>query len=104
MVQELLSRGKENARTTKELIQACGFSDKRELTKQVARERAAGAIICSTTSDGGGYYLPATRSEVMEFVESMNNRAIRTFKAIKAAREYLKQIDGQISINDTDNE
>lgn len=102
MVEELLSEGKENARTTEELVRACGFSNKRDLTIQIAKERAAGAIICSTTSENGGYYLPATRSEVEEFVNSMSNRAKNTFKAIHAAREYLKQIDGQMDMQDVD--
>jgi len=100
MVEELLSKGKENARTTEELMRACNFSHKRELTQQIARERAAGAIICSTTADNGGYYLPATRAEVAEFVDSMSNRAKNTFKAVRAARKYLKQMDGQTSFGD----
>ncbi len=32
MVEELLNRGKENARITEELVRACGFSNKRDLT------------------------------------------------------------------------
>jgi len=104
MVNELLNRGKENARTTEELLQICGFSNKRELTAQIAKERAAGTLICSTTTENGGYYLPATRSEVAEFVKSMSNRAKNTFKAIRAAREYLNQLDEQLSIDDISNE
>lgn len=46
-------------------------------------------------SGPGGYYLPGSREEVAEFINSMSNRAKNTFKAVKAAREYLKQIDGQ---------
>lgn len=100
MVNELLKRGKENAITTEELIRACNFSCRRELTKQIMRERAAGALICSTTAGQGGYYLPQSREEVTEFINSMSNRAKNTFKAVKAAREYLKQIDGQMSLDD----
>jgi len=98
MVSELLNRGKENAVTTEELLRACHFENRRELTLQIANERAAGALICSRTSGKGGYYLPADRAEVQDFINSMSSRARNTFKAVKAAREYLKQIDGQMSL------
>lgn len=97
MVEELLNKGKANAITTEELMRACNLEHRRDLTIQIARERAAGALICSTTSGQGGYYLPESREEVAEFINSMSNRAKNTFRAVKAAREYLKQIDGQIS-------
>ena len=92
MVNELLSKGKDNAITTVALMNACHFKSKRELTKQIARERAAGVLICSTSTGQGGYYLPESREE---FINSMSSRAKNTFKAVKAARAYLKQIDGQ---------
>ena len=76
-------------------MNACNFKNKRELTLQIARERAADILICSTQAGPGGYYLPGSREEVAEFINSMSNRAKNTFKAVKAAREYLKQIDGQ---------
>lgn len=98
MVKELLRKGKRNAITTDELMRACRLDHRRDLTMQIARERAAGAIICSTTSGQGGYYLPENKEEVVEFINSMSNRAKNTFKAVTAARKYLKQIEGQISL------
>lgn len=95
VVNELLSKGKDNAITTVALMNACHFKSKRELTRQIARERAAGALICSTSTGQGGYYLPESREEITEFINSMSSRAKNTFKAVKAARAYLKQIDGQ---------
>lgn len=103
MVNELLSRGKENAKTTEELMRACHFESRRELTLQIAKEREAGELICGTTSGQGGYYLPADRAEVLEFIKSMSNRAINIFKAVKSARKYLEQIDGQISMDEQKN-
>lgn len=100
MINELLNRGKENAITTTELMRACNLEHRRDLTLQIARERATGALICSTTSGQGGYYLPESREEVVEFINSMSSRAKNTFKAVKAAREYLKQIDGQMSLEE----
>lgn len=82
MVKELLRKGKRNAITTDELMRACHLDHRRDLTMQIARERAAGAIICSTTSGQGGYYLPENKEEVVEFINSMSNRAKNTFIAI----------------------
>lgn len=95
MVEELLNRGKENARTTEELVRACGFSNKRDLTLQIAKEREAGAIICSSTVGRGGYYLPDSEEELRAFINSMNNRAISIFKAVKSAKKMLKELESK---------
>lgn len=97
MVQEKLQRGKENAMSKAELMELCGFTDTRALQLQIAKERADGAIICSTTVGQGGYYLPQDKEEVREFIKSMTSRAKKTFNAIKSARKYMEQMDGQIS-------
>lgn len=95
MISELLNRGKENAITTEELVIACHFKNSRELTMQIAKERGEGALICSKTSGQGGYYLPESKEEVIEFINSMSSRARNTFNAVKWARKYLRQIEGQ---------
>lgn len=100
MVQEKLQRGKEKAITSVELVKLCGFTSKRELQLQIARERADGAIICSTTVGQGGYYLPQDKEEVREFIKSMTSRAKQTFNSIKSARKYMEQIDGQMSFGE----
>lgn len=102
MIRELLGYGKENALTSAKLINECGFTSKRELQDQIAKERAAGAVICSTTSGKGGYYLPKDRAEVTRFIKSMDGRARNIQKSILAAREYLKQLEGQQSLDFTD--
>ena len=99
MVSELLNKGKENAITTKELMEKCNFPSNRELTAQVSRERAAGVLICSKTSGHGGYYLPKNREEIVEFINSMSSRAKNIFSTLKYAKEYLNQIDGQITMD-----
>ncbi len=106
MVHEKLQRGKENAITSLELMKLCGFHDKRTLQMQISRERAEGIVICSTTVGQGGYYLPQDKEEVREFIKSMTNRAKKTFNAIKSARKYMAQMDGQISLDEqgTDSE
>ena len=42
--------------------------------------------------------MPKDREEIVEFIDSMGNRAKNTFKTLKFAREYLRQVDGQIEL------
>lgn len=95
MVEELLNKGKENARTTEELVRACGFSNKRDLTLQIAKERDDGAVICSTTSGKGGYFIPNSKEELRAFINSMVSRAKNIFKAIKSAKKMLKELENK---------
>lgn len=103
MIQELLNTGKANAMTTNQIMRVCGFKRKRDVSEQIAHERANGAIICSTTTEGGGYYLPADRMEILEFVHSMDGRAIKIFKAVKSAKRYLKIPEGQVDFDNLAN-
>lgn len=84
-----LSRGKANAISAQDLCNALGFESVRELQKEIARERAAGALILSTCHDGGGYYLPAEEKEVKEFIRTLENRARNTFLALRSAKKYI---------------
>ena len=56
MVQELLKRGRKNAVYWQVLCNALGMDNRRQLWAQIARERAAGAIILPDNQ--GGYHLP----------------------------------------------
>lgn len=100
MIAELLNRGRERARTSDDLMRACGLMSKRELTNQIARERENGIIILSTTAGNGGYYLPKNREEVQQFINSMEARAQNTLKAVKCARKLLNETSGQMSLQD----
>lgn len=95
---KILPTGKENAISTDELTILLGFADARGLQTDIAKSRNAGQVILSSVQ--GGYYLPADDSEVEEFVAVLRARAINTFRALKSAREYLKEDKGQISFDD----
>ena len=60
---------------------------------QIAREREVGALICSTTSCNGGYYIPSNKEELKEYVASMDRRAKSIFKVVKSARAVLKEME-----------
>lgn len=96
-IASLLRHGRENAISTAQLVQMTGHRNARQLQKQIEAERAAGALILS--SSRGGYYLPGEgaqgRAEILAYKKTLYARAINTFRAAKAARLALKVLDGQ---------
>ena len=98
-IERILPHGEENAVKTKTLVLQTGAKNVRCLMKQIENERKAGAVILSTVRNGGGYFLPDTgekgRIETQFFVKTMKARAVSIFRAVRAARQSLQQIDGQ---------
>lgn len=103
-IEALLLQGEQNAISSTELVRLTGFKSVRELQNEIARERETGALILSTCRNGGGYFLPspgeAGRREISAFVATLRARAINTLRALKAAREALEGLDGQVSLDD----
>ena len=93
MITEFLKTGKDNAVPSKVLVKKVGCGSVRDLRALVAQERQQGAVILSTSRNGGGYYLPADAEEVREFVRTLDARARHTFLALRSARKYLKEIE-----------
>lgn len=98
VIRDYLLPGKANAVRSKVLAEACGFHSVRELQAAIEKERRAGAVILSTTSDGGGYYLPASEAEVKVFIRTLQRRAKNTLLSVRSAEEYLRRADGQEQI------
>ncbi len=95
MIEKFLREGKENATASQKLADLVGCKSVRELQEVIAAERAAGAVILSTCSRGGGYFLPTgNRHEVAEYIQTLRNRAKNTLVAIESAEAYLKQLEG----------
>ncbi|MEY8356970.1 hypothetical protein AALB39_27000 [Lachnospiraceae bacterium 54-53] len=91
LVMESLQAGKENAISAQELCTYLKFDNVRELQKEIARERKAGAVILSTCQEGGGYFLPGNDQEVKQFIKTLENRARNTFAALHSAKGLLRQ-------------
>lgn len=96
-IASLLPVGKENAISTKNLVQLTGCSSARELQQCIALERSRGAVICSSTT--GGYFLPANHRETAEFCKALENRAKNTFLALRSAKQSLRVPEGQQDMN-----
>ena len=97
-IMQQLPVGKENAISSEALAELLHYTSKRELQAHIAKERKAGAVILSTTT--GGYYQSNNRDEIAEFVRTLEKRAKNTMNALKSARKYLKNVEGQMSIED----
>ena len=93
MIEEYLRKGKENAITSRKLAELLECKSVRELQELIASERAAGNVILSTCCEGGGYFLPANRMEVLEFIKTLESRGHNTLAALGSARRYLEQED-----------
>ena len=97
-IADYLHTGKQNAVPSKELADLLGFDTVRELQKSIERERQAGAVILSTCTDGGGYFLPANESEIREFIRTLSNRAKNTRRSMESAQDALDEMTGQMRL------
>lgn len=89
MVEEILKVGQENALSGEYLASVLGFKSVRDLQNQIKKERDKGAVIVSSTSPPGGYYLPGNKTEVVEFIQTLESRAENTMVALNSAKAYL---------------
>lgn len=89
MVKELLQVGKENAIESQVLADLVGCKSIRELQQVIAAERASGAVILSSST--GGYYLPANKHEIQEFIVTLQNRGRNTIAALESAKRALEK-------------
>ena len=93
MIAEFLKTGKDNAIPSKQLAKLTGCGNVRDLRALVSQERQQGAVILSTSCNGGGYYLPGDTEEVRKFIRTLDARARHTFLALRSARKYLKELE-----------
>lgn len=97
-ITDYLPTGKENAIPSKTLAEILGFDTVRELQKAIEREWQAGAVILSTCTEGGGYFLPANETEIREFIRTLSNRAKNTRRSMESALDALDGMTGQMRL------
>lgn len=96
-VRDSLRFGRDNAISSKLLASILDYPSVRELQVQVAKERAAGAVILSD-ANGGGYFLSKDPDELRRFTRTLEARAKNTIKAAQSARKALDDATGQEAI------
>lgn len=94
---KILPTGKANAVSSEDLMYKVGLHSIRALRADISKSRIAGQIIaCDTTT--GGYYIPADREELTEFVRIIEARAKSTLAVLKSAKMKLRECDGQCEL------
>lgn len=100
-IMDILPVGKENAISTANLVKITGCTSPRDLQERIARERGAGAVICS--GSGSGYWRAKNRQELLEFVHCMDARAKNTLASTRSAKRALQIIEEQFEMEDIEN-
>ena len=81
--------GIENRVTRRSLVeQACGFWTRTNDRK--VRDVVSELPVISTSTGGGGYWMPADDDEINRWEDEMLSRTHEIYKRIKLAREWLK--------------
>lgn len=105
-VAENLKHGAANAINANNLVVLCSYHTKRELRREIERERRGGVLILANSH---GYYLPSldeeeARRELSEFVRSAEKKSKSLLLTIKHAKAALKQCLGQTELFEVGND
>ena len=92
----MIPEGEGNALHMSELSARLGMED-REVRKRILDLRKAGYLIVASVN---GYFRPTTRGEIRKFYHQRKKSAISTLQSVKAAREALKALEGQLDLSD----
>lgn len=91
---DFIPKGRKNAVTTAELKAVTGF-DVRTIRQLIANARLKGNVICSSLkSEGGGYFLPESPDEALEYVRTEQNRIESARMALQGAVKYVSEQNG----------
>lgn len=88
VIESLLPVGKENAISTKDLMQYLNCTE-RELREYISRERRKGAVICSATT--GGYFKPKNHGELADCYNGLQKQAETIMDALKSMKRALQE-------------
>lgn len=95
-VASALPTGAENAVDGTTLAAVLGFKNRRELSKQIERERRNGKPICAAVSgENRGYYLAADSDELSRYLNSLDRRIREVRRTREACSETLRRMVGQ---------
>lgn len=93
--------GEENAIATRDITRALNIS-KRNLAFKVLKERTDGAPICAKSDGDGGYYMPATKEEIIHQKNALESRIKKHALALRPFRRKLKEYkESEAKTNET---
>lgn len=91
MIYEILGEGLERAKTAREIQDLLGMT-RREVTRQVERERRDGIPICASVADPRGYYLAATKEEMEGYCKALEHRQQEVGRTLAGCQKSLGAI------------
>lgn len=95
-VASALPTGAQNAVDGTTLAAALGFRNRRELSKQIERERRSGQPICAVVAgESRGYYLAADSDELSRYIRSLDRRIREVRRTREACGETLRLMTEQ---------
>ena len=94
IVYDALREGRQNAIPADELMKILGYRSKRDLQKEIERERNLGFVILTDFS-GGGYFRSNDIDDLKKFTQTMSAKAKNMLKALESAERALDEATGQ---------
>lgn len=82
--------GADKAVSTVELMNVLETTD-RNVKRMVSVERKNGALICSTHTKQGGYFLPATPADVFKEMEKLERGIVKRAAVLAPFREFCRK-------------
>lgn len=99
MIFEILPLGAANAISGSQIAERLGM-ERRDVTKQIERERQAGAAICAAVSgDDRGYFMAGDPGELALYLRSLDRRIKNVQKTRRALDSTLSMMTGQTEID-----
>lgn len=84
MISDYLSKGKEHARTARDLADLL-HCDTRDISQGIERERRQGQPICATCDpEHPGYYIASNADELQSYCKTLHKRAGEIYKTRQA--------------------
>ena len=102
-ISSVLSKGRSNALTGREIGRVLGLKDGRDVSSRVELERRRGVPICATCdSNRPGYFLPETPGELAEYNRSLQRRIKNISATADAMQRALDEWTGQTRVEGFD--
>lgn len=92
-ITDFIPKGRANAISSKELKALIGI-DERTVRQNIASTRLKGVVICSILDgNSGGYFLPESPEEAVEYVRTERARIRSAKRALQGAEKYISELE-----------
>ena len=87
---DYIPKGKKNAISNREL-QTITHLDRRDIQRCIRAARLKGVLICGFGGRNGGYFIPETIEEIIEYVRTAKKVINSIIESLLPAEAYLKK-------------